>query len=108
MSVFFLPPSCLTPPTVSITGELLTHLRDSLRIQVGETILVNAGEGRRHRTEITAVTKEAVTGRILDSLLQPPQQSPSLILGQALLKGDKMDWVIQKATELGVRTIIPI
>ena len=108
MPVFFLPPHCISPPTVSVTGELLTHLRDSLRIEVGETILVGDGEGQRYRTEITAITKQSMTGRVIDVIPRPPQHAPSLILGQAILKGEKMDWVIQKTTELGVCTIIPI
>jgi 16S rRNA (uracil1498-N3)-methyltransferase len=93
---------------MSVTGDLLTHLRDSLRIEVGETILVADGEDRRYRTEITASTKQSMTGRVIDVTSRPSQRTPSLILGQALLKGEKMDWVIQKTTELGVQTIIPI
>lgn len=108
MPVFFLPPQCITPPTVAVTGTLLTHLRDSLRFEVGETILVADGEDRRYRAQITAITKLSMTGRIIDLIPRPPQRSPSLTLGQALLKGEKMDWVIQKTTELGVQTIIPI
>lgn len=108
MPVFFLPPQCITPPMVSVTGELLTHLRDSLRIEVGETVLVADGKDRRYHTEITAITKQSMTGRVLDVIPRPSQRAPSLILGQALLKGEKMDWVIQKTTELGVQTIIPI
>ena len=108
MPVFFLPPHCISPPTVSITDELLTHLRDSLRIEVGETLLIGDGEGHRYRVEITAITKQSMTGRVIDAIPRPPQHAPALILGQALLKGEKMDWVIQKTTELGVRTISPI
>ncbi|MBI3356354.1 MAG: 16S rRNA (uracil(1498)-N(3))-methyltransferase [Nitrospirae bacterium] len=108
MPVFFVPPQCITPPTVSVTGELFTHLRDSLRIEVGETILVADGEDRRYRTEITAITKQSMTGRVIDVIPRPSRRAPSLILGQALVKGEKMDWVIQKTTELGVQTIIPI
>jgi 16S rRNA (uracil1498-N3)-methyltransferase len=87
---------------------LLTHLRDSLRIEVGQTILLSDGEKHRYRTRVTAITKHTLTGRILDVIARPLQEAPSLLLGQALLKGERMDWVIQKATELGVRTIIPI
>jgi 16S rRNA (uracil1498-N3)-methyltransferase len=108
MPVFFLPPPAVTPPTVTIMGELLAHLRDSLRIKVGETILVADGDDRRYRAEITAITKQSMTGRITGVIHRPSQRAPSLTLGQALLKGEKMDWVIQKTTELGVQTIIPV
>ncbi len=108
MPVFFVPPRCLTPPTVTITGALLGHLRDSLRLTVGETILLSDGEQLRYRTKITAITKQTLTGRVIDVLTRPPRQAPALTLGQALLKGERMDWVIQKTTELGVQTIIPL
>jgi len=108
MPVFFLPPRSITPPTVSVTGDLLTHLRDSLRIEVGETLLVADGADRRYRIEITAITKQLMTGHVIDVIPRPARRAPSLILGQALVKGEKMDWVIQKTTELGVHTIIPV
>jgi 16S rRNA (uracil1498-N3)-methyltransferase len=108
MPVFFLPPSFIVPPIVTITGELLIHLRNSLRIAVGEGLLIADGQGLRYRTEVTAVTKQAVLARILETLPAPVAQAPSVTLAQALLKGEKMDWVIQKATELGVAAIVPL
>ena len=108
MPVFFLPPHLITPPIVTITGELLSHVGQSLRVTVGDILLIGDGQGRRFHTRVTAVTKHALSASIIETLAEPPRQVPSIILGQALLKGDKMDWVIQKATELGVRTIIPL
>jgi 16S rRNA (uracil1498-N3)-methyltransferase len=108
MSVFFLPARLITPPTATIVGELLTHLRDSLRVQIGEELLLSDGTERRYRAEVTVVTKQAITATIRETLLPPPATTPSLVLGQALLKGEKMDWIIQKTTELGVGTIVPL
>lgn len=108
MPVFVVPPRCLTPPTVSVTGGLLRHLRDSLRLAVGEIILLSDGEHLRYRAEITAISNQALTARILETLARPPRLAPALILGQALLKGERMEWVIQKATELGVQSIVPV
>jgi len=108
MPVFFLPAEAITPPTISITGRLLTHVRDSLRMKVGDHVLIGDGDHRRFEVEVTAVSKTSVTARIIDTLLKPPSPYPSLMLAQALLKGDKMDWVIQKTTELGVAAIVPL
>ena len=108
MPVFFVPPECIASPTISITGNLLIHLRDSLRITIGEIVLFGDGASHRYRTEITEVSKRAITGRILDTVQEPPRHTPRLILGQSLLKGEKMDWVIQKATELGVDELVPV
>jgi 16S rRNA (uracil1498-N3)-methyltransferase len=108
MPVFFVLPQCITPPTLSITGNLLSHLRDSLRITIGETLWFGDGQGTRYHTEITDVSKRAVTGHILETVQEPLRRAPRLILGQSLLKGEKMDWVIQKITELSVSEIVPI
>jgi 16S rRNA (uracil1498-N3)-methyltransferase len=108
MPVFLVSPECIDRQTLSVTGDVLLHLRDSLRIKVGEIVLFGDGVSCRYRTEISAVTKQALTARIIETITQPVPKAPALILGQALLKGEKMDWVIQKATELGVSEIVPI
>jgi len=91
-----------------MTGDLLGHLRDSLRTKIGEIVLLGDGAGHRYCVEIAELSTRAMTGRILEVTTQPSVDSPALILGQAALKGEKMDWVIQKATELGVVHIVPL
>lgn len=108
MSVFFVPLECVRQQTISVAGDVLVHLRDSLRITVGETLWLNDGQGTRYRVEVTAVSKRAVTTHILETVQEPLRRTSRLILGQSLLKGEKMDWVIQKATELGVSEIVPL
>ncbi|MCS6293910.1 MAG: 16S rRNA (uracil(1498)-N(3))-methyltransferase [Nitrospira sp.] len=108
MPVFFLPPDAITPPSITVPPLLQTHLRDSLRLELGEQIWVCDGQGTRYLMELTRVTKQELTGRILSTSQEPVRTAPRLRLAQALLKGEKMDWVIQKATELGVSQIIPL
>jgi 16S rRNA (uracil1498-N3)-methyltransferase len=108
MPTFFVPSESIAPPTIRITGPLLHHLRQSLRVHPGETLTVTDDRRVRYHTEVLEVTAKQLVGRILETVKAPVKTSPSLILGQALLKGEKMDWVIQKATELGVDRIIPV
>ena len=108
MPVLFVSPERINQQMISVTGDVLVHLRDSLRITVGETLWLNNGQGVKFRVAITEVSKRAVTARILETIQEPLRQTPRLILGQSLLKGEKMDWVIQKATELGASEIVPI
>jgi 16S rRNA (uracil1498-N3)-methyltransferase len=108
MPTFFVASAAIVPPLVRITGPLLHHLRQSLRLQRGEILSVTDDRGRRYRTEITEITGQALVAHILDWTSPPAQTGPSLILGQALLKGEKMDWVVQKATELGADRIAPV
>jgi 16S rRNA (uracil1498-N3)-methyltransferase len=108
MPTFFVASEAIVPPTVRITGPLLRHLRASLRLQPGELLTVTDERGRRYRAEIAEVSIGTLIGRILDTTSAPPKTSPSIVLAQSLLKGEKMDWVIQKATELGVARIAPV
>ncbi len=108
MPTFFVTAESISPPTIRITDQLLHHLRDSLRLHPGDELTLIDQSGTRYRTEITQVTTKAIETRVLDKTIAPPRTAPTLILAQALLKGEKMDWVIQKATELGVDRIVPI
>jgi 16S rRNA (uracil1498-N3)-methyltransferase len=108
MSTFFVDPRAVTPPTIRMTGDLLRHLRDSLRLRQGDVLILNDGCGSRYRVEVTQVTSQAIDSCIIDRQTEPSQRTTPIVLGQALIKGDKMDWVIQKATELGVATIVPL
>ncbi|MHC9063130.1 16S rRNA (uracil(1498)-N(3))-methyltransferase [Nitrospira sp. CMX1] len=108
MPVFFVSSECITPPTITITGELRLHIKDSLRVAIGETLWFSDGQGTRYQAAISDISKRAVIGQILETIQEPSHVTPRLILGQSLLKGEKMDWVIQKATELGIHEIIPI
>lgn len=108
MPVFFVPPDCISQQAISVTGDVLVHLRDSLRIRVGEIVLFGDGVSHHYRVEITAVTKQRLTGRIIETITRPAPIAPFLILGQALLKGEEMDWVIQKSTELGMDKLVPM
>jgi 16S rRNA (uracil1498-N3)-methyltransferase len=108
MPTFFVPSEAIVGPAVRITGQLLNHLRQSLRLHPGEVLTVTNDRGTRYRTEVIEVTSRALIGRIVETTETPAKASPSIVLAQALLKGEKMDWVIQKATELGVERIVPV
>jgi 16S rRNA (uracil1498-N3)-methyltransferase len=108
MSTFFVDLDAVTPPTIRITGDLLHHLRDSLRLHPGDSLALNDGCGTRYRVEVTHITSLAIDSRIIDRQTEPTHRPTPIVLGQTLIKGDKMDWVIQKATELGVAAIAPI
>jgi 16S rRNA (uracil1498-N3)-methyltransferase len=107
MPVFFVPPESVQRQTVTITGTLLDHLRASLRIQRGEELWMGTGR-RRYRIRVSDVDRRELRGDILDEQSAPGETGPSVTLGQAMLKGERMDWVVQKATELGVAVIAPV
>lgn len=108
MPTFFLGSDAIAPPIIHVSGPLLLHLRDSLRLQIGEQLSFTGEQGVRYRAEVTEVTSQQIVARILETTKAPARTVPSLVLAPSLLKGEKMDWTIQKATELGVDRIVPI
>lgn len=108
MPHFFLAPGSLQGDAVTITGPLARHLAGALRQREGDRITVVDEGGRRYRIDLVDASTKRVCGRVIEAL--PDEASPALrvTLAQAILKGDHMDVVLQKATELGVHRIVPL
>jgi 16S rRNA (uracil1498-N3)-methyltransferase len=91
----------------TVTGAELQHLRKVLRLRPGDRVTLFDDEGWEHEGIIQSCGAEVGEVEILRSH-QPVRESPlDLTLAQALGKGEKMDLVVEKATELGVRAIAP-
>ena len=108
MPVFFIYSQNVEDGIVSITDPLLTHISKSLRAKPGDSLLFNDYQGHRYHTIVKQITKQTLKAVIQHIESPSPSTHPPLVLAQALLKGEKMGWVIQKATELGVAVIIPL
>jgi 16S rRNA (uracil1498-N3)-methyltransferase len=108
MPVFFITAEQVRNGTVTITGPLCDHLRASLRLQIGEAIWVGDDRRRRYLIRVSGIDRRSLRGHILEERAGAPAVNPSIIAGQALIKGDRMDWVIQKSTELGVAALTPL
>lgn len=108
MPVFFINSTQVADGTVTITGPLCDHLRGSLRVAEGEEFWVGDERRRRYRVKAIEVSRHLLRGQILEEQADKSHPCPPITLAQAILKGDKMDWVVQKATELGVAAIAPI
>lgn len=94
--------------TLCLTGTHHHHLTRVMRVRVGERLRAALPDGRVLCAEIREITAQSVCAGILGE--EPPTGiSPCRItLCQAVLKGEKMDAVVQKATELGVHTLAPL
>ena len=113
---FYAPPDAFAPDgaSVRLAREETLHLRSVLRLKAGDEAFVFDGEGREYACVVAC---EATAGRAPETLtlevraqVEPERaESPlDLTLGVALLKGEKFDLVVQKATELGVCRIVPV
>ncbi|CAB5501214.1 16S rRNA (uracil(1498)-N(3))-methyltransferase (EC [Bathymodiolus thermophilus thioautotrophic gill symbiont] len=95
-------------------GEELTldafsahHLTKVLRFPIGQNIILFNGDGLNYNAEVLQ-TKKNCTVQILEKTQNPSESKLHLTLAQGIAKGEKMDFLIQKAVELGVNKIIPI
>jgi 16S rRNA (uracil1498-N3)-methyltransferase len=93
---------------LALDADESRHLRDVLRLKVGDEVFLFDGKGREYRARIADISIKVFLD-VLGEVEPASPESPLLLtLGIALLKGEKFDLVIQKGTELGVSRIVPL
>ena len=108
---FFAPPEAfdLRSQRVSLAGDEARHLRDVLRLKPGDRVSVFDGVGNEYAAILQKAVRDSAVLELGERVQAMSSESPlKLTLAVALLKGDKFDLVVQKATELGVTTILPV
>ena len=108
MPVHFIRAAQVADKTIRVDGPLAHHLRDVLRCRVGEALVFVDEQPRRYTATVTERTPSGVTCVVQKEETRPPEMTRHLHLGMAILKGERMDWAIQKATELGASRITPL
>ena len=93
---------------MQITGRDAHHIIDVLRMQPGEQVQVVADDGVSFIGEITAADTNTVTVAAREILRESHEPDVRISLFQGLAKGDKMEFIIQKAVEIGVTDIFPV
>mgnify|MGYP000873256876 FL=1 len=93
---------------IEITGGDAHHLVRVMRAQSGDEVIVAGGDGRAARMAICGIERDRVHLRRMAYLPQAETRNAEVILIQALLKGEKMDFVVQKAVELGAAALYPV
>lgn len=108
---FYAPPDAfkLQNQTVTLTADEARHLREVLRLKSGAEVSVFDGAGREFRCTVVNARRDTAELKI-EAEVEPakPESQLQLNLGVALLKGEKFDLVVQKATELGVTELTPL
>src|SRR5579872_1410903 len=89
-----------------IAGDDARHLTRVLRVEVGQRYEISDNRSV-YLAEIETARKEQVIFRTLEKL-ETPARGPRLVLCAALIKFDRFEWMIEKATELGVTEIVPV
>lgn len=107
MPIYFVDESSVQPPEITIRGPLARHLAGALRLRPGEQCRFVDSRERCYLGEVTTVTPAKIIATIVKE--EPPQPPlRSVTLAQAIIKGHRMDWLLQKAAELGATRIVPL
>ncbi|MCM3902750.1 MAG: 16S rRNA (uracil(1498)-N(3))-methyltransferase [Pyrinomonadaceae bacterium] len=108
---FYAQPNAFSSDLKSLTlqAEEARHLRDVLRLRPGDRVHVFDGAGKEFECSIEESRKDTARLQVLAEVEPARSESPlQLTLAVALLKSDKFDLVVQKATELGVARVVPV
>ena len=84
------------------------HVARVLRMREGAPLSLFDGSGQEFRAEITRVSGDKVTVRLGNATPGTPESPLKITLVQGVSRGERMDWTLQKATELGVAAIAPV
>lgn len=94
--------------TMELIGTDAHHIARVLRMAVGDEVVIADKDGRTARARIDNITDEVVTLSYQEELADASEPTVKVRLAQCLPKSDKMDFIVQKAVELGVSVIQPI
>lgn len=108
MHHFFVSPNNIDEEYVTIIGSDVNHIKNVLRMKIGEEILVSNGVDKDYYCQIEELEVEYIKLKIINIDYAGTELDCEFYLFQCLPKGDKMEFIIQKAVELGVKEIIPV
>jgi 16S rRNA (uracil1498-N3)-methyltransferase len=112
MSIFLMPRFFVATPLLpgdimQLPDDVVRHVL-VLRLQTGDSLVLFNGEGGEYSAELISIERRAVTVKVRefrDIEVEPPYK---LTLAQGIASGDKMDWLIEKAVELGAYSFVPL
>jgi len=107
MPTFFVDRKNLSGDTAVLSGTEAGHMLRSLRLSVGDSFFAFDEEGKRYRMRILEATSRSLRAEILESFPPEPPPDVAVSLFVGLPKADKLDFILEKATELGVSRVIP-
>lgn len=108
MRRFFTAPEAVQGDSIVFDADLAHHMGKVLRLAPGEQVTVCTGDSMVYVAELETFSKDSVTARIVETLENQKETDVEIVLYQGMPKGDKLELIIQKCTELGVSAVIPV
>jgi 16S rRNA (uracil1498-N3)-methyltransferase len=93
---------------MSLPADVHQHAVQVLRLKPGATIKLFDGQGLEYKAELQAVSKRESTVRLIEKVIIQNESPLAITLIQGISRGDRMDYTLQKAVELGVSKIVPV
>ncbi|MGC4375978.1 16S rRNA (uracil(1498)-N(3))-methyltransferase [Fictibacillus sp. Mic-4] len=107
MQRYFVKPEQKSDTFVTIAGDDANHIEKVMRMSIGDKIICSDGKSPAVLCEIANINREVVNARILSEIEQISELPISVTIAQGLPKGDKLDFIVQKGTELGASSFLP-
>ena len=106
---FFVEPEQIQDKEIIITGSDVNHIKNVIRLKVGDEISISNGiDGRDYRCGIAQITEDEVRCELRFIKEDGVELPVKVCLFQGLPKGDKMELIVQKLVELGAYQVIPV
>lgn len=93
---------------VALDTRAAGHAIRVLRLRIGDALILFNGDGNDYTAELSGVRNERAMCRILAARARPTESPLNIELAQGISRGERMDYTLQKAVELGVRRIVPL
>jgi len=107
MHRFFVEKGQISDPKIEILGSDVKHIKDVIKLKIEENIEISS-DGITYLCEISSISKEKITAIIIEKKKGSNESPVNIILYQGLAKGSKMDTIIQKGTEMGIKEFYPV
>lgn len=108
MHRFFVTPAAIRNGVVLLDAQTAHQLRAVLRLGPGAEIMVLDGSGYEYRVSIAHLDRSGAEGHVLSQALALGEPATQITLYQAMLKGEKFEWLLQKGTEIGISRFAPL
>jgi 16S rRNA (uracil1498-N3)-methyltransferase len=108
MPRFFVKSQEIENEKIMISGEDFNHIKNVLRLRQGDSLVISDGNCTDYGVVIDSYSSNYLVTRIVDRYKNSNESEIDITLFQGVPKSDKMDMIIQKSVELGVKRIVPV
>jgi 16S rRNA (uracil1498-N3)-methyltransferase len=104
---YFITQEQLNGNKVSINGEDARHIHRVMRMDIGDKVICTISDHRSALCELVEITNETVLANVVEWLEEQKELPIQITIAQGLPKGDKLELIVQKSTELGAHAFLP-